>query len=68
MNMDMTFEMAMTRLEDIVSLLENGKCSLDDSMKLFDEGTKLAAFCADSLKNAEQKILTLTAESEKKES
>ncbi len=58
---DMTFEKAMERLEEIVSLLESGKCTLDDSLKLFEEGTALTAFCTDSLKAAEQKIITLTS-------
>lgn len=59
---EMTFEAAMMRLEEIVSLLESGNCSLDESLKLFEEGTKLTAFCSDSLKKAEQKIVQLTQE------
>ncbi|MBR2338713.1 MAG: exodeoxyribonuclease VII small subunit [Clostridia bacterium] len=62
MSSELTFETAMQRLEEIVTLLENGKCSLDESMKLFDEGTKLATFCSGTLKEAEQKILQLTAD------
>ena len=56
-----TFEKAMTRLEQIVGLLEGGRCTLDESLKLFEEGTKLTAYCSKALKNAEQKILKLTA-------
>ncbi len=56
----MTFEKAMSRLEEIVSDLESGKCSLDQSLKLFEEGTKLTAFCTAQLKTAEQKIIKLT--------
>ena len=55
-----TFETAMTRLEQIVAALEGGKCSLDDSLKLFEEGTKLTAYCNKLLKEAEQKIVKLT--------
>lgn len=55
-----TFEKSMTRLEQIVSALEGGKCSLDDSLKLFEEGTKLTAYCNKLLKEAEQKIVKLT--------
>ena len=58
---DMTFEQAMTRLEQIVATLESGRCTLDDSLKLFEEGTKLTAYCAQQIKTAEQKILKLTA-------
>ena len=36
---DLTFEQAMQRLEEIVSLLEDGKAPLNESMALFEEGT-----------------------------
>ncbi len=67
MKADMTFEQAMERLEEIVSILESGKSSLDDSLKLFEEGTKLTAFCSESLKTAEQKIIKLTGENGQEE-
>lgn len=57
---EMTFEQAMARLEQIVTVLEGGRCSLDESLALFEEGTKLTAFCSKTLKNAEQKIVKLT--------
>ncbi len=60
MAIEWTFEKAMERLEQIVAALEGGKCSLDDSLKLFEEGTKLTAFCSNQLKEAEQKIVKLT--------
>ena len=59
-----TFEKAMTRLEQIVAKLESGQCSLDESLKLFEDGTKLAAYCSKSLKEAEQKIVKLTLNAE----
>ena len=37
-----TFEQAMARLEEIVSLLEKNEESLDETIKLFEEGLKLA--------------------------
>lgn len=55
----MTYEQAMARLTEIVKLLEDGGNSLDDSVRLFEEGAKLAKFCNEKLANAEQKILTL---------
>lgn len=58
---NMTFEQAMTRLEQIVATLESGRCTLDDSLTLFEEGTKLTAYCAEQIKSAEQKIIKLTA-------
>lgn len=55
----MTYESAMKRLEEIVASLENGGLTLDDSVKLFEEGAKLAKFCNEQLKKAENKILSL---------
>ena len=51
-----TFEQAMGRLEEIVSRLEQGDCDLDQSLKLFEEGAKLAAQCEKQLDEAEQKV------------
>ena len=56
MNEELTYEKAMTRLEEIVSLLEKNDVSLDDSIKLFEEGTRLTAICSEKLKNAKAKI------------
>ena len=53
---NMTYEQAIKRLEEIVSLLENGEVSLDDSIKLYEESAKLSAFCNDLLNKAELKI------------
>lgn len=55
-----TYEESMKTLEDIVAKLENGDVPLDESLKLFEEGTKLAAFCTKALDTAEQKILSLS--------
>ncbi len=59
---ELTFEKAMTRLEYIVTQLESGKCTLDQSLKLFEEGTKLTTYCTKALKTAEQKIVRLTSD------
>ena len=56
-----TFEKAMTRLEQIVAALESGRCTLDDSLKLFEEGTTLTAYRSTALNTAEQKIVKLPA-------
>ena len=61
---DMTFEQAMARLEQIVATLESGKCTLDESMTLFEEGAKLTAFCRKALDSAEQKIRRLQGAAE----
>ena len=55
-----SFEDNITRLEEIVSLLERGDAKLADSLKLFEEGTKLAASCGKMLDEAEQKVVRLT--------
>ena len=54
-----TFESQMARLEEIVRLLERGEAPLVESMKLFEEGTKLAAQCRKELDSAEQKVVKL---------
>ncbi|MCD7843085.1 MAG: exodeoxyribonuclease VII small subunit [Clostridiales bacterium] len=55
-----TFEESMLRLEEIVTQLEKGEATLEESMALFEEGTKLAAACAKQLDTAEQKVRKLT--------
>ena len=55
-NENMSFETAMTRLEQIVRQLEDGKVSLDDSLKLYEEGISLVRLCSGRLDEAEQKI------------
>ena len=51
-----SFEKAMERIEEIVSLLENGKSSLDESLSLFEEATKLCAYCNQKLDDAQKKV------------
>lgn len=55
-----TFEQAMARLEEIVGQLERGDAPLEESMVLFEEGTRLSALLHEMLENAEQKITILT--------
>lgn len=54
-----TFESAIKRLEEIVSVMEKGECSLDESMKLYEEGVQLSDFCGKQLTAAEQTVTTL---------
>ena len=54
------FEESMLRLEEIVRLLEKGDAPLEDSIKLFEEGTKLAKRCDDLLNEAEKKVVVLS--------
>lgn len=57
-----TFEEQMERLEEIVSLLEKGDAPLADSMKLFEEGVKLADTLGGILDKAEQTVKIVTAD------
>lgn len=57
--MELTFENAIKRLEEITVLLENGQLSLEESLKAYEEGSKLADFCAQKLKEVELKITVL---------
>ena len=55
----MTFEQAMTRLEEIVSQLENGEHTLEDALPLYEEGVKRMKQCVSMLDRAEQKVRKL---------
>lgn len=50
----------MTRLEEIVKKLEGEAISLEESLKLFEEGMNLTDMCRTQLEEAEAKIKTLT--------
>ena len=50
------FEIALKRLEEIVSSLEGENESLENSMKLFEEGVKLTESLRNHLESAEQRI------------
>lgn len=59
-----TFEESMSRLEEIVRTLESGSVTLDESLKLYEEGIALVRTCSLKLDDAEKKIklLNVTAE------
>ena len=56
-----SYEQSMKRIEEIVAILESSELTIDESMKLYEEGVKLTAFCNKYLDNAEQKIVKLSA-------
>ena len=64
MNETLTFENALKRLEDIVSELEKGDLELENSLALFEEGTKLSAQCYQKLADAKLKVTSLQKENE----
>ncbi len=55
----MTFEQQITRLDQIVRALEKGDAPLEESLKLFEEGTGLIRSCSRLLDEAEQKVVAL---------
>ena len=61
------FEKSISELEKIVSLLESGDITLDESIKLFERGTELAGECTKTLETAKLKIITLTEAEEENE-
>lgn len=56
---EMTYEEAIRRLEEIVTLLERGESSLDDSMALFREGVALSSFCTEKLRAMKEEMVKL---------
>ena len=59
MNKTMNFEESIRRLEEIVRRMEQGNVSLEESLKLFEEGTALAGSCNAQLDAAELKVVRL---------
>ena len=57
---ELSFEEALAKLETIVRKLESGNARLDESLKLYEEGTSLVKYCSETLDKAQQKILTVT--------
>ena len=58
------FEAALAELETLVTQMESGELSLDESLKAFERGVSLARQCQEELKQAEQRVQVLTAEGE----
>lgn len=53
---NMTFEQSMQRLEQIVRAMERGDVALEESLKLFQEGTDLVSRCGKLLDEAELQV------------
>lgn len=60
----LSFEQGLARLEEIAAQLEGGEASLDQSLKLFEEGARLLGKCNAMLDAAEQRVTTLLGEGE----
>ncbi len=52
----LSFEEALKQLESIVNQLEQDDITLEDSVKLYEEGVKLSKFCTEVLEDAELRI------------
>ncbi len=57
---NMTFEQSMQRLEQIVRTMERGDAPLEESLKLFQEGTELVHNCNTLLENAQLQVKKIT--------
>ena len=57
-----SFEAAMKRLEEIAGLLDGDASTLDEALKLYEEGISLIRACDGMLNEAEQKIKILNPE------
>ena len=51
-----SFEEALAKLEQITKELEEGDLSLEESLKYFDEGVKLAEYCNNKLHDAQKQV------------
>ena len=59
---DINFEDVLKKLEEITNKLEKENLTLDESVKLFEEGTELSKKCNEILENAEKRITILLNE------
>ena len=56
MEKEFDFEKELNRLKDIVNKIQNSDVSLDESLKLYEEGNKIIAKLTEELKKAEDKV------------
>ncbi|MBR3058612.1 MAG: exodeoxyribonuclease VII small subunit [Clostridiales bacterium] len=59
-SINMSYEDAVKELESIISKLESGDASLDDSIKLYSRGMELSKFCKDKLDSIVKQISMLS--------
>lgn len=59
-----TFEENMSRLEQIVRAMERGDVPLEESLKLFQEGTALVKDCGKLLDSAEQQVTKIVTQAD----
>ncbi len=56
---DLPFEEALARLERAVEQLERGELTLDEALKAFEEGVRMARICSRRLEQAEARLYLL---------
>ena len=59
---ELTFEQALSELEEIVEKLEQGDIDLEDSIDIYERGTLLKAHCEDKLNSAKLKVDKIIAQ------
>lgn len=59
---NMSYEQAVKKLEKAIQRLEKGDLSLDETVELYNEATKLSGYCTAMLDNAKTKISELSSE------
>lgn len=63
----LSFEDSMKRLEEVVGKLEGEEVSLEESLKLFEQGVKLMRFCHLRLSEVEEKVQILVTDEKEEE-
>lgn len=59
----MTYESAIAELKQLINTLNEGRTTLNESIKLYSKGIELTSFCDKHLKEVEQKISAVNSES-----
>ncbi|OQA02298.1 MAG: Exodeoxyribonuclease 7 small subunit [Planctomycetes bacterium ADurb.Bin401] len=62
---NLTFEQAIKKLTEIVSKIEDGQISLEQSLTQYEQGMELIKYCRGVLQKAEKKIEEISKEKEK---
>ncbi|THD73772.1 exodeoxyribonuclease VII small subunit [Thalassobius vesicularis] len=61
---EMSFEDAMAELEKVVEELEQGRATLENSIKLYQRGAELKERCTTTLNEAEEKVAVITQDAD----
>ena len=56
---ELSYEAAKSQLDEVVAFLENKDIALDDMVKLWEQGEKLAAICEEKLAGAKSRLEAL---------